>query len=57
LVVLVLIVDLPILIGWQLFGHVWISEELGIILTALIALGLGTQWLLHGFPDNHSAKA
>jgi hypothetical protein len=50
LAVLVLMVDLPILIGWQLFGNIWIAEELGIILTALIAVGLGTQWLLRGFP-------
>lgn len=48
-VVLILLVDLPILIGWQIFGRVWVAEELGIILTALLALGLGAYWIIRGF--------
>lgn len=56
LAVLVLMVDAPILIGWQLFGRIWIAEELGVMLTALIAVGLGTQWVVRGFPHNHSAR-
>jgi hypothetical protein len=49
LVGLVLMIDLPILIGWQVLGHVWIAEELGIIIAALVALGAGIRWLLLGF--------
>ena len=56
LVVLVLMVDVPILIGWQLFGGVWIAEEIGIVLTAVIALVMGVRWLMRGFPDNAPAK-
>jgi hypothetical protein len=48
-VVLILMVDLPILIGWQIFGRVWVAEELGIILTALLALGVGAYWIIRGF--------
>lgn len=47
--VLILMVDLPILIGWQIFGAVWIAGELGIILTALVGLVLGAHWLIRGF--------
>lgn len=48
-VVLILMVDLPILIGWQIFGRVWVAEELGIILTVLLALGVGAYWIIRGF--------
>ncbi|MBT2512011.1 hypothetical protein [Arthrobacter sp. ISL-30] len=40
-----------------LFGHIWISKELGIILIAVIAPRLGTQWLLTAFRNNYSARA
>lgn len=56
LAALVLSVNLPILIGWQLWEHVWIAEELGVILTALTAVGLGTKWLVRGFPYNNSDR-
>ncbi|GAB3273781.1 hypothetical protein GCM10027449_11510 [Sinomonas notoginsengisoli] len=55
LVGLVLMIDLPILIGWQVLGHVWIAEELGIILTALVALGAGVHWLFRGFGRTNAA--
>ena len=48
LALLILMVDLPILIGWQIFGTVWIADELGIILTALLALGCGARWMIRG---------
>jgi hypothetical protein len=56
LIVLVLMVDLPILIGWQLFGHTWVAEELGIVLTALVALVIGVRGLFHGFPKSVAAN-
>ncbi|GAA2199898.1 hypothetical protein GCM10009849_18160 [Sinomonas flava] len=55
LVALVLMVDLPILAGWQIFGRVWIAEELGIILTAFLALGVGARWLVRGFGTKAAA--
>jgi hypothetical protein len=41
-------VDVPILIGWVLFGRTWLAEELGIILTAVVAVVLGTRWATQG---------
>jgi hypothetical protein len=56
LAALVLMVNLPILIGWKLWGRLWIAEEVGVILTALIAVGLGIKWLIRGYPYNNSAR-
>lgn len=50
-------VNLPIWVGWQIFGHTWVAEELGIALTALLALALGTHWMLAGFSTPRSLKA
>jgi hypothetical protein len=38
-------VDLPILLGWVLFGRTWLAEEVGVILTAIGALALGVRWV------------
>jgi hypothetical protein len=42
-------VDLPILVGWQLFGDSWLAEEVGIVLTAVLSLVLGVRWIAVGF--------
>lgn len=42
-------VNLPILLGWVVFGRVWIAEEVGVVLTAVSALVLGARWLTAGF--------
>jgi hypothetical protein len=39
-----LAVNLPILLGWALFGRTWLAEELGILLTAVAAIVLGSRW-------------
>lgn len=41
-------VDVPILLGWVLLGRTWLAEELGIILTAVAAVVLGTRWVIRG---------
>lgn len=41
-------VDVPILIGWVLFGRTWLADELGIILTAAVAVVLGARWVTRG---------
>lgn len=41
-------VDVPILVGWVLLGRTWLAEELGIILTAVAAVVLGTRWVIRG---------
>jgi hypothetical protein len=42
-------VNLPIWVGWQIFGKTWLAEEVGVLLTALVAVGLGARWLRVGF--------
>ena len=37
-------VNVPILLGWVLFGRTWLAEEAGIVLTAAAALVLGFRW-------------
>jgi hypothetical protein len=41
-------VNVPIALGWVLFGRTWLAEELGIILTAVVAVVLGARWVTHG---------
>jgi len=41
-------VNLPILLGWVLFGRTWLAEEVGVILTAVGALVLGVRWVSAG---------
>ena len=48
---LVALVDLPILVGWWILGPVWIAEELGILLTSLLALAAGAFWIIRGPRD------
>jgi hypothetical protein len=43
------LVNLPILVGWQLFGRTWFAEEIGVLLTALLAVVLGGRWVRGGF--------
>ena len=42
-------VNLPILVGWQIFGRTWFAEEVGVLVTALLAMLLGQRWLRFGF--------
>ena len=44
-----LLVNLPILAGWLLFGRTWFAEEIGVLLTALLAVVLGGRWVRGGF--------
>jgi hypothetical protein len=38
-------VNLPILLGWALFGRAWLAEEVGVLLlTAIAAVILGCRW-------------
>lgn len=53
-ILLILLVDLPILVGWQIFGTAWIAEELGVILVAVLALGFGAQWIASAAPAKPS---
>ncbi|HJR39449.1 MAG TPA: hypothetical protein VJ819_13790 [Nocardioidaceae bacterium] len=41
-------VNLPIGIGWLLFGRTWLAEEVGVLLTAVAAIVLGTRWVTAG---------
>ena len=41
-------VNLPILLGWVLFGRTWLAEEVGVLLTAIGALVLGARWAVVG---------
>ena len=43
-----LLVNVPILVGWQLFGRTWYAEEVGVLLTALLAVALGGRWVRGG---------
>lgn len=38
-------VNLPILVGWQVFGRSWVAEEVGVVMTALLAVAFGHRWL------------
>jgi hypothetical protein len=40
-----LAVDLPILLGWVVFGRTWLAEEIGVIMVAVGALVLGVRWM------------
>lgn len=42
-------VDLPILVGWRLFGRTWLAEEVGVLLTGVLTVALGQWWLRVGF--------
>jgi hypothetical protein len=44
-VAVVALVDLPILLGWLVLGHTWLAEELGIVLTAIVAAVFGMRAL------------
>jgi hypothetical protein len=48
LVAFVAAVNVPILLGWVLFGRTWLAEEMGVILTAVVALVLGVRWVSAG---------
>lgn len=37
-------VNLPIVLGWVLFGRTWLAEEVGVLLTAVAAVVLGFRW-------------
>ena len=41
-------VNLPILVGWQLLGRTWVAEEVGVVMTALLAVAVGHRWLRSG---------
>lgn len=41
-------VNLPILLGWALLGRTWLAEEVGVMLTAVAAIALGTRGLSAG---------
>lgn len=49
-------VNLPILVGWQIFGRTWFAEEVGVLVTALLAMLLGQQWLRFGFRASQAAR-
>ena len=42
-------VNLPILVGWQIFGRTWFAEEVDVLVTAPLAMLLGQGWLRFGF--------
>ena len=48
LVSFVAAVNLPILLGLALFGTTWMAQEVGVLLTAVAALVLGTRWVTAG---------
>ena len=48
LVAFVAAVNVPILLGWVLFGRTWLAEEVGVMLTAVGALVLGVRWVSAG---------
>jgi hypothetical protein len=41
-------VNVPILLGWVLFGRTWLAEEVGVVLTAGVAVVLGARWVTRG---------
>ncbi len=41
-------VNLPIALGWILFGSSWLAEEVGVLLTAAAAIALGFRWSMSG---------
>jgi hypothetical protein len=41
-------VNLPIGLGWLLFGRTWLAEEVGVLLTAVAAVIVGTRWVTSG---------
>ena len=41
-------VNLPIMLGWLLFGRTWLAEEVGVLPTAVAAIILGTRWVISG---------
>ena len=41
--------NLPILVGWQIFGRTWFAEEVDVLVTAPLAMLLGQRWLRFGF--------
>ena len=49
LVAFVAAVNLPIPIAWQILGHTWFAEEVGVLLTASLSVALGQRWLRNGF--------
>lgn len=55
-VLVVAMVDLPILLGRQIFGPGWQAEETGVVLTALVALGVGVRWLRAGHQRRAPAR-
>jgi hypothetical protein len=42
-------INLPIGLGWVLFGRTWMAEELGILLTAVAAIIVGVRWATVGW--------
>jgi hypothetical protein len=48
-------VNLPILLGWQIFCNTWFAEEVGVLVTTLLAMLLG-QWLRFGFRASQGAQ-
>jgi hypothetical protein len=50
-------VNLPILLGWALFGRSWVAEEVGVLLTAVGALVLGARWASAGGRPANAVEA
>ncbi|HEX5987234.1 MAG TPA: hypothetical protein VFY86_11990 [Nocardioides sp.] len=48
LLAFVAVVNVPIALGWLLFGQIWLAEEVGVLLTAVSAIVLGLRWAIRG---------
>nr|WP_297417945.1 hypothetical protein [uncultured Nocardioides sp.] len=48
LLAFVAVVNMPIALGWLLFGQIWLAEEVGVLLTAVSAIVLGLRWAIRG---------
>ena len=44
----VAVVNMPMALGWLLFGQIWLAEEVGVLLTAVSAIVLGLRWAIRG---------
>ncbi len=48
LLAFVAVVNVPIALGWLLFGQIWLAEEVGVLLTAVSAIVPGLRWAIRG---------
>ncbi len=48
LLAFVAVVNMPIALGWLLFGQIWLAEEVGVLLTAVSAIVPGLRWAIRG---------